>query len=97
MAAKQEQYGITNWRINREPIDAETVHLTYSDVQNKLVPNSTGIIPGAFYGGLITSVTSDSNDAYNGPWYISVNQDKVSYLAERIPLRSEIDFELYFH
>ena len=96
MAAKQEQYGITNWRINREPIDAETVHLTYSDMQNKLVPNSIGIIPGAFYGGLITSVTSDSNDAYNGPWYISVNkQNRVSYLAERIPLRSEIDFELY--
>ena len=96
MGAKQEQYGISNWRINREPIDAETVHLAYSDMQNKLVPNSTGIIPGAFYGGLITSVTNDNNNAYNGPWYISVNkQNRVSYLAERIPVRSEIDFELY--
>ena len=96
MPAIQTQYGLSNWRINREPIDAETVHLAYSYIQNKLVPDSTGNIPGAFYGGLITSVTSDSNDAYNGPWYISVNkQDGVSYLAERIPLRSEIDFELY--
>lgn len=96
MPAIQTQYGLSNWRINREPIDAETVHLAYSDMQNKLVPNSTGIIPGAFYGGLITSVTNDNNNAYNGPWYISVNkQNRVSYLAERIPVRSEIDFELY--
>ena len=48
MPAIQTQYGLSNWRINREPIDAETVHLTYSNIKGKLVPDSTGNIPGAF-------------------------------------------------
>lgn len=97
--ANTQQYGIKNWRIYREPIDGETVHLSYQDIKDRLITNNTGdgTTLGTFYGGLITSVTSDSNDAYNGPWYISydITNNRVSYLAERIPVRSEIDEELY--
>lgn len=97
--ANTQQYGIKNWRIYREPIDGETVHLSYQDIKDRLITNEAGdgTTLGTFYGGLITSVTSDSNDAYNGPWYISydIAKNRVSYLAERIPVRSEIDFELY--
>ena len=97
--ANTQQYGIKNWRIYREPIDGETVHLSYKDIKDRLITNTTGdgTTLGTFYGGLITSVTSDSNKTYNGPWYISYNIEnrRVSYLAERIPVRSEIDFELY--
>lgn len=97
--ANTQQYGIKNWRIYREPIDGETVHLSYQDIKDRLITNSSGdgTTLGTFYGGLITSVTSDSNDTYNGPWYISydIANNRVSYLAERIPVRSEIDYELY--
>lgn len=97
--ANTQLYGIKNWRIYREPIDGEAVHLSYQEIKDRLITNEAGngTTLGTFYGGLITSVTSDSNDAYNGPWYISYDivNNRVSYLAERIPLRSEIDFELY--
>ena len=67
MGKKQE------WRIYREPIDGEAVHLSYQEIKDKLITNENGdgTTLGTFYGGLITSVTSDSNDTYNGPWYIS--------------------------
>ena len=97
--ANTQQYGIKNWRIYREPIDGEAVHLSYQDIKDRLITNEAGdgTTLGTFYGGLITSVTSDSNDAYNGPWYISydITNNRVSYLAERIPVRSEVDYELY--
>ena len=71
--ANTQQYGIKNWRIYREPIDGEAVHLSYQEIKDKLITNENGdgTTLGTFYGGLITSVTSDSNDTYNGPWYIS--------------------------
>ena len=97
--ASTQQYGIKNWRIYREPIDGELVHLSYQEIKDKLITNEAGdgTTLGTFYGGLITSVTSDPNNAYNGPWYISYNitNSRVSYSAERIPLKSESDFELY--
>ena len=92
--ASTQQYGIKNWRINREPIDGEFVHLTYQEIKDRLITNEdgNGTTLGAFYGGLITSVTSDPNNAYNGPWYISYNitNNRVSYSAERIPLANDI-------
>lgn len=99
MPATKGQYGITNYRINREPIDAETVFLTYQDIKDRLETNESGngTTLGAFYGGLITSVTSDTNIAYNGPWYISYsvskkdNKDWVTYSATRIPLTNDIE------
>ena len=101
--ANTQQYGIKNWRIYREPIDGEAVHLSYQDIKDRLITNDAGdgTTKGTFYGGLITSVTSDENNAYNGPWYISCkintinDKDRVSYSAERIPVRSEVDYELY--
>lgn len=103
--ANTQQYGIKNWRIYREPIDGEAVHLTYQEIKDRLITNEAGdgTTLGTFYGGLITSVTSDANAAYNGPWYISYNvhfdaeknKNVVSYSAERIPLKSEIDRILY--
>ena len=96
--ANTQQYGIKNWRIYREPIDGETVQLTYQDILDRLEPNDAGdgTKLGTFYGGLITSVTSDENPGYNGPWYISYNihDDKVAYSAERILTNSEINFEI---
>ena len=93
--ANTQQYGIKNWRIYREPIDGETVQLTYQDILDRLEPNDAGdgTKLGTFYGGLITSVTSDGNNAYNGPWYISYQKDenKISYHATRIPLITEIN------
>lgn len=95
--ANTQQYGIKNWRIYREPIDGETVQLTYQDILDRLEPNDAedGTKLGTFYGGLITSVTSDENKSYNGPWYISytINNDKVSYSADRIFTKNEIDLE----
>ena len=97
--ANTQQYGIKNWRIYREPIDGEAVHLSYQDIKDRLITNEAGdgTTLGTFYGGLITSVTSDSNDTYNGPWYISYDiiDNRVSYSADRIPVRSEVDYELY--
>ena len=97
--ANTQQYGIKNWRIYREPIDGEAVHLSYQEIKDKLITNENGdgTTLGTFYGGLITSVTSDSNDTYNGPWYISYDiiDNRVSYSADRIPVRSEVDYELY--
>ena len=97
--ANTQQYGIKNWRIYREPIDGETVISYYTDITDRLITNDAGdgTTLGTFYGGLITSVINDENTAYNGPWYISYNitDNRVSYSAERIPLRSEIIYEMY--
>ena len=70
MAATQVQCGVTNNRINREPIDSESVVYSYSNLADKLSARS-----GFIYGGLITSVINDEEKEKNGPWYISYNKE----------------------
>ena len=41
--ANTQQYGIKNWRIYREPIDGEAVHLSYQDIKDRLITNNTGV------------------------------------------------------
>lgn len=97
MAATVIQYGLTNKRINREPIDAETVLSSYV-----LLQSYTGINPsqGQVYDGFITSVLSLDNTytgeshqeipTYKvpaaGPWYIrtSYSGNNASYTGDRI-------------
>ena len=60
MAATQVQCGVTNNRINREPIDSESVVYSYSNLADKLSARS-----GVIYGGLITSVINDEEKEKN--------------------------------
>ena len=91
MAATQVQCGVTNNRINREPIDSESVVYSYSNLADKLSARS-----GFIYGGLITSVINDEEKEKNGPWYISYNKDVLnSYTADRIVLQSENNTTIY--
>ena len=93
MGATHIQCGITNHRINREPLDAESVIYSYSYLQDKLEMRSrTQTKEGALYAGMITSVINDDESSYNGPWYISyaINNSIVSYSADRILTNQEI-------
>ncbi len=94
MAATHIQCGVTNHRINREPLDAESVMYSYSYLQSRLaMKNKTQTREGALYAGMITSVINDNNTAYNGPWYVSyqINSDQVSYHADRLPTKTEMN------
>lgn len=98
MAATQVQCGVTNNRINREPLDNETVLYSYADLIERIQPNGAASTKkGFFYGGLITSVINDENASYNGPWYISyeVSGSQIAYHASRISTKEESDAELY--
>lgn len=93
MSATKAQLGTSFYRINREPIDGESVLYSYSDILDRvdrLGPTNTK--KGAFYAGFITSVTNDADQAYNGPWYISYTQGggTVTYVADRIWQKEEI-------
>ena len=46
-----------------------------------------------FFISYITSVINDSEEAYNGPWYISyqINSGQVSYNADRLPTNTEVN------
>lgn len=91
MAATQIQYGITNNRINREPIDSESVVYSYDALIEKVNAQN-----GFFYGGLVTSVVNDENSYKNGPYYISYDPNVLnSYSADRIVLKSENDLIIY--
>ncbi len=103
MAATLIQYGLTNKRINREPIDCETVLASYT-----LLKSYTGQNPseGQVYDGLITSVINsessytsekyqdipDYNVPAAGPWYIrtSYNGSSSSYTADRVLTNKEV-------
>lgn len=73
MAATKFQYGGTLHRINREPLDDESVLHSYSDLIDRTSPgdkqNRTKV--GKFYAGFYTAVVDDENASYNGPYYIS--------------------------
>ena len=94
MGATHIQCGVTNHRINREPLDAESVLYSYSHLQSELaMKDKTQTREGALYAGMITSVINDSEEAYNGPWYISyqINSGQVSYNADRLPTNTEVN------
>lgn len=92
MAATKVQCGITNRRINREPLDAESVMYSIDDLNNatQMVDN-VHTVSGAVYAGMITSVINDKDDDNNGPWYISyaVSNNQVSYIKDRILTKTE--------
>ena len=93
MSATHIQCGVTNHRINREPLDAESVLYSYSYLKSKLeMKNDTQTKEGALYAGMITSVINDDIDSHNGPWYVSyqINSGKVSYNADRLPTNTEV-------
>jgi hypothetical protein len=92
MAATKVLYGQTNYRINREPIDAESVVSTYSDIERK-----TGCAThaeGALYPGMIVAVVNDEDESLRGPYYISYESDghsPMSYTKERIMMKSDVE------
>jgi hypothetical protein len=91
MAATQIQCGVTNNRINREPIDSESVIYSYDALMQKVRAEN-----GFLYGGQVTSVVNDLDSYRNGPYYISYNPEILnSYSADRIVLKSENDLIVY--
>lgn len=64
--ATKIQSGVTQKRINREPLDIEETWLTWSDLEPRLGP---GLV-GTLYDGMVISITDDPDDTYNGPWII---------------------------
>lgn len=60
------QSGVKYKRINREPLDAESVFMTYSELERRLGPEAIGTL----YDGMILSVTDDEDDSYNCAWLI---------------------------
>lgn len=98
MGVTHIQCGVTNHRINREPLDAESVMFSYDALRRHVEKQRhSETTEGAFYAGLYTSVISDENDAYNGPYYISyeVSGEEVSYTAERLVNSYEMDTTVY--
>ena len=94
MGATKIQYGQTNYRINREPIDAESVITTYSGLVSKTGPADDA--EGALYPGMIVAVTEDQDESKRGPYYISyeTTSEGTAYTKDRIPLRSELDHDV---
>lgn len=103
MSATLIQYGLTNKRINREPIDAESVLTTYSELTSYCgTAPSNGHLYDGFITSIITSETKYSPEHYDsipnykvsyaGPWYIrnSYVGGKGSYTGDRILTNSEI-------
>lgn len=78
------QCGVVNHRINREPLDADSVVFSYSDLKDRIDGRE-----GAFYAGMVTAVTNDEDTTYNGPWYVSY-QTPTSYSADRILTKTEV-------
>ena len=96
MAATHIQSGITNHRINREPLDAETINLSYAGmIENIKTGDNGGTIKGAFYKGLVTTVNEDPDSSYNGLWLITGVRDEergeYAYSAAKIATKEELD------
>ena len=94
MTATHIQCGVVNHRINREPLDAETVNTTYAELVRHIEPgNLGGTYTGSFYAGLVTSVTCDDNQGLNGPYYVSYKDSyRDSYTAEKIITEPELAY-----
>ena len=99
MAAQEILSGVQYHRINRQPLDYESVVNTYSDIEQNILSdghNSTYL--GQFYAGMYTAVVDDSDKTKNGPYYISYvktgtpDNTHISYEATRIPLATEISY-----
>lgn len=90
MGATKVQYGQTNYRINREPIDAESVITTYSGLEAK-----TGLVEdaeGALYPGMIVAVTEDQDTSLRGPYYISyeISESGMTYVSDKLSTQKEV-------
>lgn len=98
MSATHIQCGIVHHRVNREPLDADSV-LSYEGLIDGITRDTTegSTKSGALYAGMITAVVEDPKSAYssyNGPYYISYNangEESLSYSAERLALLSDIN------
>ena len=62
--ANTQQYGIKNWRIYREPIDGEAVHLSYQDIKDRLITNSDGSCTAKTPMGLFEDLYIDNDIDY---------------------------------
>ena len=93
MGATHIQCGVVNHRINREPLDSETVNTTYEAMYDHIRGNGEGgTYTGSFYAGLITSVTGDQDASLNGPYYISYkDSSKSSYVASKLITEPELE------
>ena len=93
MSATHIQCGVVNHRINREPLDSEQVNLSYNDLKDHVRPGDLGgTYTASFYAGFVTSVTSDDDNAYNGPYYISYNgASRNSYVANKMVVMPELE------
>jgi hypothetical protein len=92
MAATKVQCGVTNQRINREPLDAESVMYSMEQLNKATqMKDKVHTVSGVVYAGMITSIINDKDESNNGPWYISYNisNNQVSYLKDRILTKSE--------
>ena len=97
MSATHIQCGIVNHRVNREPLDVDSV-LAYDDLINGITRDIAvgSTKSGALYAGMITAVVEDPESAYsayNGPYYISYSNgnESLSYNATRLVLSNDID------
>ena len=95
MAVTHIQSGTQYHRINREPLDADFVQSSYNDlikcVKKYRLEDPAITETGSFYPGLFTAVTDDSDDAYNGPYYISKEDEESSYLYKASRLASSYE------
>lgn len=62
--------GVTTKRLNRTPLDVESVWETWDDLMLRLTGNV-----GALYDGEVVSVINDQITTYNGTWEIRWNRD----------------------
>ena len=91
MAATKVQYGQTNYRINREPIDAESIWENYAKLEECLGDMRTA--KGALYPGMTVAVNSDPDPEKNGLYLIGLQSDGFvfNYIAKRILTKAEIE------
>ena len=98
MGATHIQTGVVNHRINREPLDAESVMNSYEDLLSYVESTGNGTTAeGAFYAGHVTAVVNDMQSAYNGLYYISYGfneQGHLAYTANRMASSYEVDQDI---
>lgn len=95
MSATHIQCGVVNHRINRQPLDAESVLYSYSDILERTHAIKNGVTKkGALYAGMFTSVINDNEEAYNGPYYISYGVDDETGYLSYFPNRLSSTYEL---
>lgn len=92
------QVGTTGHRIYREPMDAETVLYSYDNLRDKITMiDQCNTLNGFIYPGMFAGVVNDTEEIYNGPYYISYNinnnngEEYISYTSNKLVTEYDVN------